>query len=276
MLKTASTRMTFRISSLYFNKMVQIIYDGTYEGWLTAVFEIYEFKFEDVVFAKEEISNTLLFSKSHFVTTDIAKANRVRDGLKQRLSNDGFANLYRAFLSEINQIDENLFGMVKYAFSSSGNIEGDLTNKEVLAVRKAAHLSGRESHRMKAFVRFKLTKDDLYYAIVEPDCDVLPLIEKHFKNRYADQRWLIYDAKRKYGIYYDLENVAPVQLQFNANSSTALAEIVDEDEVFFQNLWQRYFNSVNIASRKNTKLHLQHMPKRYWKNLTEKIPNLKR
>ncbi|MBL0735401.1 TIGR03915 family putative DNA repair protein [Flavobacterium sp. GN10] len=255
--------------------MTQIIYDGSYEGWLTAVFEIYEYKLKDIVFAKEEISNTLLFSNTHSITTDSVKANRVLNGLQQRLSHHGFNNLYFAFLSELDQIEEILFRFVEYSFSSPINIEGDLSRSEVLNVKKAAHLTGKESHRMKAFVRFKLTKDRLYYAIIEPDCDVLPLIEQHFKNRYADQRWLIYDSKRKYGIYYDLENVSTVEMQFESSpSSSFLAEINDENEEFFENLWRNYFKSVNIESRKNTKLHIKHMPKRYWKNLTEKIPNL--
>ncbi|AXB56709.1 TIGR03915 family putative DNA repair protein [Flavobacterium fluviale] len=258
--------------------MTQVIYDGTYEGWLTAVFEIYEYKLKDVVFARDEASNALLFSNIHIVSTDSIKADRVLDGLKKRLTPTGFAHLYYAFLSELNQMEETLFRFVSYAFSSSINIEQDLGNNDVLNVKKAAHLSGKESHRMKAFVRFKLTKDELYYAIVEPDCNVLPIIQNHFKNRYADQRWLIYDAKRKYGIYYDLENVSTVELKFDSDTSSSkfLAEICDEDEEFFQNLWRRYFSSVNIESRKNTKLHLQHMPKRYWKNLTEKIPDLKK
>lgn len=255
--------------------MTQVIYDGSYEGWLTAVFEIYEYKFKDVVFAKEEISNALLFSSSHFVATDNTKADRVLNGLKKRLSESGFSHIYYAFLSEMNHIDEILFRYVAYALKSTVNMEQDYSNNDVLNVQKATHLTGKESHRMKAFVRFKLTKDNLYYAIVEPDCNVLPLIENHFKNRYADQRWLIYDAKRKYGIYYDLENVSTVELQFDSTSSNFLAEINDEDEEFFQNLWRGYFSSVNIESRKNTKLHIKHMPKRYWKNLIEKIPDLK-
>ncbi|MBE8727934.1 TIGR03915 family putative DNA repair protein [Flavobacterium hungaricum] len=257
--------------------MTQVVYDSTYEGWLTAVFEIYEYKFTDVVFAKEDASNSLLFSNLHMVATDIEKAKRVFDGLKKRLSASGLEMVYHAFLSEINKMDEILFQFVKYVFASSGNVEGDLSNNEVLAVRKAAHLTHRESHRMKAFIRFQLTKDQLYYAIIEPDCDVLPLIKDHFKKRYADQRWLIYDAKHKYGVYYDLENVETVQLQFDSksNSSQILAEIADEQEGFFQDLWRRYFSSVNIESRKNMKLHIQHMPKRYWKNLVEKIPNIK-
>lgn len=258
--------------------MTQIIYDGTYEGWLTAVFEIYEYKLKDVVFSKDEISDSFLFSNTHFVLTDQNKAKRVLNGLKERLSQSGFHNLYFAFMSEVNLIEETLFRFAEYVFSSSKNIEGDLSRNEVLNVRKAAHLTGKESHRMKAFVRFKLTKDELYYAIVEPDCDVLPLIQKHFKDRYADQRWLIYDSKRKYGIYYDLQNVSTVQIEFDSKSaaSNSLAEINDEGEEFFQNLWRNYFSSVNIESRKNTKLHIKHMPKRYWKNLTEKIPDLKK
>jgi probable DNA metabolism protein len=258
--------------------MTQVIYDGTYEGWLTAVFEIYEYKLHDVVFSKKELSGGLLFSNKHLVTTDDSKAKRVLDGLKKHLSKEGFQSVYCAFLSELEQIEEILFQFVKYVFSSPVNVEQDYGNTIILDVRKASNLTTKESHRMKAFVRFKLTKDDLYYAIVEPDCDVLPLIERHFKRRYADQRWLIYDAKRKYGVYYDLENTSTVQLQFDShlNSSKFLAEIFDEDEEFFQNLWRRYFSSVNIESRKNMKLHVQHMPKRYWKNLIEKIPDIKK
>lgn len=47
----------------------------------------------------------------------------------------------------------------------------------------------------------------------------MPLIEKHFKNRFADQRWLIYDNNRKYGIYYDLNEVETIQLLFDENTN---------------------------------------------------------
>ncbi|MFH6958627.1 TIGR03915 family putative DNA repair protein [Flavobacterium aquidurense] len=257
--------------------MTQIIYDGTYEGWVTAVFEIYEYKLKDIVFAQNEASADLLFSTNHIVITDEVKVKRVLSGLQKRLSKNGFQGLYNAFLSETNKVEEIMFRYIQYVLLSPVNVEDDFGNNDALELRKAIRLTGKEAHRMEAFVRFQLTKDQLYYAIVEPDCNVLPLIENHFKSRYADQRWLIYDAKRKYGIYYDLKNVSTVALQFNTetNSSKFLAEISDESEELFQDLWRNYFKSVNIESRKNTKLHLQHMPKRYWKNLTEKIPDIK-
>lgn len=258
--------------------MTEVIYDGTYEGWLTAVFEIYEYKVTDIVFAKKETSGALLFATSHFVTTDISKAKRVLDGLRKRLSTEGLSNIYNAFLSEITHIEQIMFQFIEHVLANSKSIEEDFSHNAVWNIRKAARLTRKESHRMEAFVRFKLTKDQLYYAIIEPDCDVLPLIENHFKKRYADQRWLIYDAKRKYGIYYDLENVCTIELEFNLkmSSSSYSTEICDEQEEFFQNLWRRYFSSVNIESRKNMRLHIQHMPKRYWKHLIEKTPNLKK
>ena len=41
----------------------------------------------------------------------------------------------------------------------------------------------------------------------------MPLIITHFKNRYADQRWIIYDLKRHYGIFYDLNKVEEITLE---------------------------------------------------------------
>jgi probable DNA metabolism protein len=139
-------------------------------------------------------------------------------------------------------------------------------------VQQTAKKVHREAHRMEAFVRFQQTADGLYYAIIEPDYDVLPLILKHFKNRYADQRWMIWDSRRKYGLYYDLNEVTTVAFSFDAqtNSGKDISAVYSETEPLYQQLWQQYFKSVNIPARKNSKLHLQHMPARYWKFLPEK------
>ncbi|MEG1200053.1 MAG: DUF4130 domain-containing protein [Algoriella sp.] len=37
----------------------------------------------------------------------------------------------------------------------------------------------------------------------------------------------------------------------------------------YQELWKSYFKSTTITERKNSKLQIQMMPKRFWKNLTE-------
>jgi probable DNA metabolism protein len=249
-----------------------IIYDGTFEGWLTAVFEIYEHKFIETHITIKERLQPGFFGTMHIIITDNKKASRVWKGLQNKLSKAAPGQLYAAFLSEIKGIENTLLKYVQYIFKNKLTVERNYSNETILCVAQTAKKVHREKHRMEAFIRFQLTKDRMYYAICQPDFNVLPLIEKHFKTRYADQRWLIYDAGRKYGLYYDLNNVEMVQLSFNEqnNNGKNISAIYDESEILYQQLWQQYFASVNIASRKNTKLHIQHMPKRYWKFLPEK------
>ncbi|WP_417885830.1 TIGR03915 family putative DNA repair protein [Zunongwangia sp.] len=122
---------------------------------------------------------------------------------------------------------------------------------------------------MEAFVRFELLKDDIFFAKINPDFNILPLILKHFKTRLADQKWIIYDLKRNIGSYYNLKKISYITIYFK-NKASITKNIIKNNEKNYQILWKSYFESTTISSRKNTKLHLQHVPKRYWKFLTEK------
>lgn len=251
--------------------MTTLLFDGSFTGLLTAIFEAYEYKWVDVHLATI-YNNSNLFGARKEITTDPAKAQRVWDGLLRYIPKAARQSLYNAFLSEAATMPQTLFTYIQYVFTSKTNISNNYSHPAVIAVQQANGKVHREKHRMEAFVRFSLTKDHLYYAVVEPDFNVLPLISEHFEKRYADQLWLIYDARRKYGIYYDLTMVAPVEIDLNKNiGHGSISDTVhDGKEAAFQQLWQQYFSSVNIAARKNTALHLRHMPLRYWKYLPEK------
>ena len=245
--------------------MTTLVYDGSFEGWLSAVFIIYEYKLHDVSIIPETHRQESLFGNTKTIATDEEKANRVWNGLKKRLSEDAAVDFYKSFLSEIIGIEDKFLLFVQYAFSAVEKIEKDFSHPAVLFVAETARKVHREKHRMEAFVRFQQTQDAMYYAIIEPDFNVLPLIKDHFQKRYADQPWMIYDAKRKYGLYYDGEEVTTVTINFNEQpgANGSIATILDEKEALYQDLWQHYFNSVNIASRKNVKLHIRHVPLRY-------------
>lgn len=248
-------------------------YDGTFDGFLTCVFYIYELKLSTVTFQRKEHVQESLFGSTIEIITDLEKADRVWRGIKRKTSGRGSSRLYTAFLSEQAQIESLLLDYIQHAFKSALPIDSDFSNETVLKVSQIVKSVGREKHRMEAFVRFKLTKDGIYFANIEPDFDVLPLISKHFKSRYADQKWIIYDLKRHYGLYYDLEKVEVMQLTLpeDFDPTKTNTDFFTTSEIEFQTLWQDYFESTNIASRKNMKLHVQHVPKRYWKYLSEKL-----
>src|SRR5690606_40837493 len=121
-------------------------------------------------------------------------------------------------------------------------------------------------------VRFSKSSDGLFFAIIEPDFNVLPLIVGFFKKRYADQKWLIYDVKRQYGLLYAKLNVMEVNLTLEEKDALSAKSVImlDKTDAHFQQLWKRYYQSTNIEARRNMKLHLQHVPRRYWKYLVEK------
>lgn len=256
--------------------MTIVQYDGSFEGLLSAIFEVYEYKIKQASIAVEEGTYSL-FGSLHRVQTDTTKAERVLKTLEQKLSKTALSQLHKTFLSELPAMENHILHYVQYVISSRKPVENDYSHPDVLFLQQTSRKVHREKHRMEAFVRFSLTKDGLYYSIIQPDFNVLPLIAKHFKDRYADQCWLIYDTRRKYGLYYDKNEVSEVQMEFAANmqDKEQLLTLHHEQEELYQRLWQQYFSSVNIAARKNMKLHIRHMPKRYWRFLTEKKPAIR-
>ncbi len=252
--------------------MTILKYDGTFEGFLSAVFHFYKHKMSDVTIIKTEFATTTFFDLEEEINTDPIKAKRVWKGLSKKLSPAGKRRLYKSFLSEIPDIENIMLAHIKRVISSEKNIESDFTDTNILAINKTAKKVDREKHRMDAFVRFRLTQDEIYFATIEPDFNVLPLNADHFKKRYADQKWIIYDLKRKYGLYYNLEKVEIVTLEISSsvNKKSQGLQYFTLEEMQFQELWGNYFKSSNIVSRKNMQLHIKHIPKRYWKYLSEK------
>jgi probable DNA metabolism protein len=251
--------------------MTTLIYDGTFEGLLTTVFEIYEHKLQHIKIQKGEWLCTALFEEVITVVTDENRAGRVLQGLQQKLSAPGLQRLYATHLAGMDEEDVTIVGYIRYVFDSSQNVEEDYGNKYVLRMAELLRMIRREKHRMEAFIRFQKLQDETYYAAIEPDFNVLPLLGKHFKNRYTDQKWIIYDMKRNYGLFYNLFKLEYITLDFSTAKPDNVISTYTEDEGLYQNLWKNYFKSVNIPARKNTKLHMRHIPKRYWRFLTEKI-----
>ena len=243
-----------------------LTYDATFEGFLTAIFQAYEEQIEVVNIVPEFRHQSDFFAEAVHVISDTKKADRVWKALSKFPTFRH--NVYRSFLSEIEGNELIVYKAIKYILATKN--EKDYGHPDVLRTAQVTKMVGREKHRMEAFVRFQLTNDGIYFANVEPDFNVLPLIAKHFKNRYADQQWIIYDLKRNYGLFYDLKKLEVMQIDFGKNALNGKS--FTEEEHAYSVLWKDYFTSTNIKSRINIKLHTRHVPKRYWKYLNEKSP----
>ncbi len=287
--------------------MITYVFDGTIDGLLTAVFDSFFLHQEPQVLLAAGEQLPLFADEPHVVVTDNEKASRVWKGLEKRLSAAGLRVITLSWLSEERALNQPLFNYICKVFrqpAGARSIEQNASDFDVLAVRNTCRRVLHEQLRMKQFIRFQKAKDGTYLAVVSPDHNVLPLIIDHFQDRFNDQPWLIYDAKRHYGYYYSPSSISPtlssegretadacdtpllggenrgeaIRVTFEDEASVPFdltdgklnADVLSSDDTLFQQLWRTYFKAICIRERINPRKQLSDMPRRYWKYMTEK------
>ncbi|MGI9552743.1 MAG: TIGR03915 family putative DNA repair protein [Aurantibacter sp.] len=248
-----------------------LIYDGSFNGFLTAIFVAFDERVQVCDIQGNSAGQNGLFSDTRTIFTQMDRARRVWNGIQTK-SNPAIKNIYFAFLSESKGVELLLYRYIRKLFSSKGSTHTDHSDGIALKIGQLAKSVGREKLHIEAFLRFQRTKDEILFANVAPDFDVLPLISKHFRSRYVDQQWLIYDVKRKYGIFYDLEKVEIISLDLPEIKAGSVRknDTFSGEEYNYQDVWNNYFKSTNIKSRVNKKVRTPHLPKRYSRHLSVK------
>lgn len=277
------------------------IYDKTFEGLLTCVFDAYLLKtFPDMLVEKGD-TLPIFYDSLRTIESDHVKADRVWKGLGRKLSEEARAQISECWMADgYPHVDELLFRYIHKAIDGPAgtgttssaakretlpgllqdngrrvpeSIEVNFSDPDVLALSRVYKQVRYEVQRMKMFVRFQKAADGTYFAPFEPQHDVLPMAVDHFRDRFGDQKWIIYDIKRGYGFHFDLSTVREVTFTDEAEFlKTGLLDktMLDPDELLLQNMWKAYFKSICIRERLNPRKHRQDMPVRYWKHLTEK------
>ena len=258
--------------------MLVYVFDNTLDGLLTAVFDSFFLHQQPDMLLSQGSQLPLFADEPHLVATNTEKAGRVWKGLEKHLSKDGLRMITISWLSEEHSLNQPLFNFICKVFRqpTGSGIERNASDLDVLEVRNTCRRVLHEQLRMKQFIRFQKAKDGTYLAVVSPDHNVLPLITNHFQDRFNDQPWLIYDAKRHYGYYYDGESTTHVTFEseaavpFDLSNGKLDADVLSNDDALFQQLWRTYFKAICIKERMNPKKQLSDMPRRYWKYMTEK------
>lgn len=177
-----------------------LVYDGSFDGFLSAVYRVFEAQLKDVEVVKPKHYQPNIFIESEEIVTDAKMAKRVWHGLQMKVTKSVANRLYASFLSEIKGVENVLLRYILFAYCSESYNHADYSNSDVLRVLQVSKMVFRERDRMEAIVKFQLTKDGIYFAAIEPDFNMLPLLLRHFKNKYPDRHWIIFDKKRQIGV----------------------------------------------------------------------------
>lgn len=242
--------------------MNNYLYDGSFYGLLTLVFDIYSERnnigtISSTGFQIDFVSNITE------IKTDIEKAKRVEKYLKEKISNYFFSTINIAFLSCEKNKDELI---VKSIFETmkKGKFEFNNPNTNCFLLQKLARAVLNERHRYLGLLRFKELEDGALFSTFEPKNNILPVIIEHFAERLGSENFAIFDKKRNMLAYYNSSKIEIFQVD-------KLDLKYSDKEQEYQELWKAFHKSISIDERKSKKLQQNNLPKYYWKHLVENM-----
>ena len=250
---------------------VELAYDGSFEGLLTAAQVCVQERLSPIGISRSGRSSGDLFSETRKVVTDERTSGHVWQMLVQRIGRDGAITFTHCHLQALPSLDLLLLEQISRVIRDEPAAQ-DPRDRVVLELHRWKKRISHEVHHMHAFVRFQENDDGIWTALIAPAYDVLPLIVPHFRARFADMRWMIFDERRGYGIYFDgtaMRWMEPVAEEPDSGlPANVLADPAPTEDAY-RTLWRTYYHHVDIPGRRNLKLRMRHMAKRHWRHLVE-------
>lgn len=242
--------------------MLDYLYDGTFEGFLTCVhFHYYHDKANNIS-EKSSYQPNLMVSY-YEVPTDFEMADKVYKAIQKKISPYDLQRIYKVFKSNVPEREIHLLNYIRLGFKVGPKISLLHGNAYVSPVEKIEKTFSNEVHRMIELLRFSVLESNILYAVFEPDHDVLEFLWKHFTDRFKHESFIIHDKKRGKALLYHGGDWYISQF----NDEHLLPYTKEEEQ--YRKLWKQYFDSIAIKERINPRCQRNFMPIRYWKHLTE-------
>lgn len=179
------------------------------------------------------------------------------------VSQESWLNAWHAFLSEAPGIELAIARYLLLAIEKKGIVNAHLTDDRVRNIQRLARKVLFERHRFMGLLRFRNIGANLYYASINSDNFILPILGQFFVERFADQQWIIHDRKREVAAVYNLHSWTIVERA----AADMPADSAQED--IAQRLWQCFFDSIAVRERLNLALQQKFIPQKYWQDLIE-------
>ena len=154
-----------------------------------------------------------------------------------------------------------LYGLIWRAHRGERTLLEQTTDPAVDRANRLAQSVRRDTHKMRAFVRFRVVEADgvtRHVAWFEPDHFIVEANASFFVRRFATMTWSILTPDRS--VHWD-----GAELRFAAGASPA--DVPDDDRL--AEYWRTYFGAIFNPARLKVGAMTSEMPKKYWKNLPE-------
>jgi probable DNA metabolism protein len=247
------TADAFRCKRTKRRVVVVLVYDGSFEGYLSLVHDVYYKKLLPQKIVKKY--DALFFDEVYFCQYDQTKADAVLEGLKKRFCKKEFQTVLHIFLCDETAFEIPLLEFIRLGFTSQKELQ-NIGNKAIFFIRSLEKKLLSAYHRYTGFLRFEELADKTLYAKIESHYNLLSLLGGHFAKRLHTLDFIIHDVKRSFAF---LHVKGEVNIRQVAKFDIPELSI---NEIKIQKLWKEFF-AVSIRERKNEKLQKSNVALHY-------------
>ena len=238
-----------------------LLYDGSFEGFLSLVYEVYYEKLHVSTIVKK-MPETLLFERFHEVFTDEAKARKVLEGIEKHFSKEQQRTICNIFLCDTRAHEMTLLEYLRIGFKNPKELR-NITNASIFYIQNLEKELLSLVHKMYGFTRFEELEDGTLYAKIETKFNIVPFLGEHFCKRLGNIPFIIHDIKRS------LAFVKNDELREIRSIASFETPTYSEEESQFKALWKSFFKAAAIENRYNPKLQKSWVPLLYRTYMSE-------
>ncbi|MBC5649033.1 TIGR03915 family putative DNA repair protein [Christensenella sp. NSJ-35] len=236
-------------------------YDGSFDGLLCCVFEsVARKEVPEGVYGPGHFQMSMFETRT--IETDPIHARRVLASIPKKMGREALDFVRKAFLTCLPEKERHIVLFLRMGYEYGSKVMRMLADDVVNTLFKAVkHLEG-EAHLLTGFIRFSI-HDKALVAQITPKNYVLPILAPHFRGRYPDENFLIYDKTHGDVLVYEHKKTQVFSVERFALPDP------DEEERRFRALWRMFYETIAVPGRENPRCRMAQMPKRYWENMTE-------
>lgn len=238
-----------------------LVYDGSFEGFLSLVYEVYYKKLKPIKIYKT-LPNEMIFEEILELNTSKDNAIKVLNAIKTKFPKELIQRILNIFMCDSKEFELYLLEYIIIGFKEVKQLY-NINNSCVFYLNSLEKELFRNVHKLTGFVRFEELEDGTLYAKVESKFNVVYFLGKHFLKRFNNQNFIIHDLNRKLAFVKMQNDFSVQEVAFFDEPNYS------SNEQKFQKLWKSFFSGVTIKERINPKLQTQMVPLLYRTYMSE-------
>ena len=238
-----------------------LVYDGTFEGFLSLVYKVYYEKLKPIKIYKT-LPNEMIFEEIKTIETSLVNSIKVLDAIKTKFSKELIEKILNIFMCDSKEFEMALLEYIIIGFKETKQLF-NINNSCVFYLNSLEKELFRNVHKMTGFIRFEELEDATLYAKIESKFNIVYFLGKHFLKRFNNQNFIIHDLNRKLAFVKMQNDFSVQEVAFFDEPNYS------SNEQKFQKLWKSFFSGVTIKERINSKLQQQMVPLIYRTYMSE-------